>query len=254
MGKKSRDKKLRKRIPSAIQLHESVGRTLVPPVMQWLGGVAPEASALAARAQTGSESSPDWYLTQCNRGQQLLDGGEVDQARQVFEEVRVRLGEAPSYGRAVIFGRLGRCFHMAGRPDLAVGHLRQAMAVTETLAPSEGVQGLRGTLHSELGEVLRVTGQFAEARQAYEAALKIAEELNDLRARGVDLGQLGALALAEGKFEEAMQHYRAALLLFQQLHEPAMEAVAWHQLGRIFHEKQQWDEAERHYREAARIR
>src|SRR3990172_764818 len=207
MGKKSRDKKLRKRIPSAIQLHESVGRTLVPPVMQWLGGVAPEASALAARAQTGSESSPDWYLTQCNRGQQLLDGGEVDQARQVFEEVRVRLGEAPSYGRAVIFGRLGRCFHMAGRPDLAVGHLRQAMAVTETLAPSEGVQGLRGTLHSELGEVLRVTG----------------------------------------KCEEAMQPYRAALLLFQQLHEPAMEAVAWHQLGRIFHEKQQWDEAERHY-------
>jgi len=128
------------------------------------------------------------------------------------------------------------------------------MGVTDKLAPSDGVKGLRGTLHSELGEALRAGGQYGEARKAYEAALTIAEELKDLRGQGVDLGQLGALALAEGKLEEALTRYRAALLLFQQLHEPAMEAVAWHQLGRVFQEQRQWDEAERHYREAARIR
>ena len=45
------------------------------------------------------------------------------------------------------------------------------------LAPSDGVKSLRGTLHSDLGDALRAGGQYEEARKAYEAALKIAEEL-----------------------------------------------------------------------------
>ena len=121
------------------------------------------------------------------------------------------------------------------------------------LAPSDGLKGLRGTLRSDLGDALRAGGHYGDARKAYEAALKIAEELNDLRGQGVDLGRLGALALAEGNLEEARTRQQAALRLFQQLHEPEMEAAAWHQLGRIHHQQRQWDEAERHYREAARI-
>ena len=115
------------------------------------------------------------------------------------------------------------------------------------------MKSLRGTLRSELGDALRAGGQYGDAKKAYEAALKIAEELKDLRGQGVDLGQLGALALAEGKLEEALTRQQAALRLFQQLHEPDLEAAAWHQLGRVYHEQRQWEEAERHYREAARI-
>ena len=177
----------------------------------------------------------------------------MGQATEVFEAILTRLGDTPSYGRAVILGRLGRCFHMGGRPDLAVQHVREAIGVIGRLAPSDGVKGLRGTLRSELGDALRAGGQYGDARKAYEAALKIAEELKDLRGQGVDLGRLGALALTEGKLEEALTRQQAALRLFQQLHEPEMEAAAWHQLGRVYHEQRQWDEAERHYREAARI-
>ena len=197
--------------------------------------------------------SQDWYTLEGKRGQQLLDQGQVGQATEVFEAILTRLGDTPSYGRAVILGRLGRCFHMGGRPDLAVRRVREAIDVIGRLAPSDGVKGLRGTLRSELGDALRAGGQYGDAKKAYEAALKIAEELKDLRGQGVDLGQLGALALTEGKLEEALTHQQAALRLFQQLHEPEMEAAAWHQLGRVYHEQRQWDEAERHYREAARI-
>ena len=203
--------------------------------------------------QPSSGDSSPWYLPQCNRGEELLSSGKAAQAREIFEDILARFDDAPSYGKAVVLERLGRCCHVERRHDLAVAHIRNAIAVTDKLAPSDGVKGLRGTLHSDLGEVLRATGRYVEARKSYEAALKIAERLKDLRAQAVDLGQLGTLALAEGKLDEALTRYRAALRLFQKIHEPAMEAAAWHQLGRVFHAQREWNEAYRHYREAARI-
>ncbi|MSO82941.1 MAG: SagB/ThcOx family dehydrogenase [Acidobacteria bacterium] len=205
------------------------------------------------RPESAEDGAGAWYVAEGERGQQLLDHGHVEQATELFEDILARLGGAPSYGRAVMLGRLGRCFQMGGRPDVAAQHVRAAIEVVGRLAPSDGVKGLRGTLRSELGDAHRASGQYDEARKAYEAALKIAEELNDLRAQGVDLGRLGALALTEGKLEEALTRHQTARRLFQQLHEPAMEAAAWQQLGRAYHAQNRWAEAEQHYREAARI-
>ena len=120
--------------------------------------------------------SEEWYVAEGKRGQQLLDNGQVNQATDMFEAILTRLGDTPSYGRAVILGRLGRCFYTSGRPDLAVQHVREAIGVIGRLAPSDGVKGLRGTLRSELGDALRASGQYGDARKAYEAALKIAGE------------------------------------------------------------------------------
>jgi SagB-type dehydrogenase family enzyme len=197
---------------------------------------------------------PDaWYIEDGKRGQQLLDQGRISEAAEVFEAILTRLGDAPSYGKAVILGKLGRCSYMDRRPDLAAERLREAIGVIGRLAPTDGVKSLRGTLRSELGDALRAGGHYSDARKAYEAALKIAAELKDLRSQAVDLGQLGALALAEGKLEEALARQQAALRLFQQLHEPDLEAAACHQLGRVYHEQRQWEDAERYYRDAARI-
>jgi len=205
------------------------------------------------KERVGEDLSHSWYVAEGKRGEQLLDQGRVGEATEVFEAILTRLGDAPSYGRAVILGRLGRCFHVGGRTDLAVQHVREAIAVIGRLAPSDGVKSLRGTLRSDLGDALRAGGDYHDARKAYEAALKIAEELKDLRGQAVDLGRLGGLALIEGKLEEALTRHQAALRLFQQLHEPEMEAAAWHQLGRVHQEQRHRDEAERHYREAVRI-
>src|SRR5262245_2603404 len=203
--------------------------------------------------QLPAGDSSQWYLSQCNRGEDLLSRGQVEEAQAIFEAILVRFDDAPSYGKGVVLERLGRCCHLEGRHDLAVAHIRKAMAVTDKLAPSEGVKGLRGTLHSDLGEALRAAGRYEEARKSYEAALKIAERLKDLRGQAVDLGQLGTLALAEGKLNEALTRSQAALALFQRIHDPAMEAAAWHQLGRVLHAQREWDEAHRQDREAARI-
>lgn len=205
------------------------------------------------RVEAGEAGAQAWYVAEGRRGEQLLHGGHVGEAAEVFESILTRLGDAPSYGRAVALGRLGRCCHMRGQQDLAIRHLRTAIDVVGRLAPGDGVKSLRGTLRSELGDALRAGGAYGEAKKAYEAALKVAEELSDLRAQGVELSRLGALALAAGSLDEAVTRHQAARRLFELLHERDLEAAAWHQLGKVHHARRQWDEAERHYREAARI-
>ena len=208
---------------------------------------------VAAPPRPAGPGIQTWYIAEGERGQKLLDQGNVASARVVFEGILDRLGDGASYGRAVVLSRLGRCFHLNGQPDQAMAALQDALDTTEKIAPSPGVKALRGTLRSELGDVLRAAGRAAEARHAYQSALKIAEELQDSRAQVVDQGQLSALALAEGRLDEAFEHGSAALRLVHGLREPRLEAVAWHQLGRVLQEAGQPDEARRHYGEAARI-
>jgi SagB-type dehydrogenase family enzyme len=199
------------------------------------------------------ESLQTWYVVEGKRGQQLLDHGHVGEAIGVFEAILMRLGNTPSYGRAVTLGRLGRCWYVSGRHDEAVRRVRDAIEVIGKLAPSDGIKALRGTLRSELGDALRASGQIGEAKKAYEAALKIAEERGDSRGQGIDLSHLGSLALTAGDFEAALTYQQRALQLFQRLHERDFEAAACHQLGRVHQERREWEEAERHYQQAARI-
>jgi tetratricopeptide (TPR) repeat protein len=218
-------------------------------------GLKQEATRLAAKAQAaaGEAGSPAWYLAQSNRGEQLLEAGQVAEAAQVFQAILAQLGDAPRYERAVTLGRLGRCFIAGGRPDLAAQAADDAIAVCDQLEPSDRVKRHRGAMLTDKADALAEQGKYAEARKAYQDGLKVDEELNDLRGQGVTLIQLGTLAMTEGDLKEAAERHRAALALFQRLREPATEAVAWHQLGMVFQEARQWDEAERHYREAERI-
>jgi SagB-type dehydrogenase family enzyme len=213
-----------------------------------------EALGHGARQGSIERAAQEWYVAEGEHGQRLLAAGQVEKAAEVFGSLLARLGEDPSYARAVVLGRLARCFYIGGRNEQAMAHLQEALGVIEELAPSDALRALRGTLHSERGEVFRAAGQHDEARQEFRTALRIAEELQDLRAQGVDLSQLGTLALARGDKEEALERCRSALALLRRIHEPALEAAAWHQLGVVFQDRQQWQEAEQHYLEAARIR
>ena len=218
-------------------------------------GLKREADRLTARAQAAAsdQSSRAWILAQSQRGVQLLAAGRAAEAAQVFQAILSRLGDEPSYERALTLDQLGRCLASGGRPDLAAGLYREGFAVVEKLEQSDAVKRLKSELHIVLADVLRDGGRYHEARKEYESGLEIAEELDDLRNKGTTLCQLGTLAMREGKLDEALTRHRDALALFQRLREPATEAVLWHQLGTVFKKAGQWDEAEQHYRESARI-
>ena len=133
----------------------------------------------------------------------------------------------------MILGRLGHCFQLTGQFDRATALVRDALDGLGRLAPSDAVKGLRGTLRSELGDALRALGRLDEARKAYEAALKIEQELLDFRGQGVDLGRLGTLALAEGKRDEAERYCREAVRIGRQTGNPIQVQRSASNLARV---------------------
>ena len=96
-------------------------------------------------------------------------------------------------------------------------------------------------------------GNYTQAREAYEDALKIAQQQDDLRQQAVALVQLGTLALVQRDYAEARSRYVLALERFRALDEPEMESTVWHQLGMVAEEQKEWAEAERSYRESLAI-
>jgi tetratricopeptide (TPR) repeat protein len=218
-------------------------------------GLTREAARLSDRAERVDlpPGSHAWFLAKSNRSEQLLQAGRAGDAAAVFGDILETLGDQPSYNLATTLIRLGRCYGAGGRTDLAEAMYRQGIVVSEQLEPSDSVQQIRGTLHTDLADVLTDQGEFAKARAEYNLGLEIYKELHNQRGQGVTLGQLGTLAMLEGDLADAVQRFQEALKLFQSLGEPGMVAVAHHQLGVVFQEAQQWEQAEQHYRESARI-
>lgn len=204
-------------------------------------------------ALQGEVGSRNWYIARDNQGDALMGLGRYAEALATFTKTLQGLGEAPSYEQCVTLNRIGRCLAAQGQAAQAAQHYQTGIAMAEQLEQDDGVKQQQGSLHSDLGHVLRAMGDYTGAKVAYEEALKIDEGLGYVQGTAVDKGHLGTLALVQGNLAEAMTRYEEALTTFQGLREPASEAAMWHQLGMVHQENRQWDEAERHYRESARI-
>jgi len=206
-----------------------------------------------AKALAGAVGSRAWYLHRSSVGEQLFNAGRHADAARIFQEVLNGLGETPSFNRCTILVDLGRCYKTQGQTKEAIAIFRQGIAEAEQLERTDSVKQKIGTLQTDLADVLRDMGDYAGARQAYQAALVIMEELNDQRSLHVINGQLGTLAMQEGNLAEAETRYKNALAISHTMNEPAGTAIYWHQLGRVYKEAKQWDAAETVYRKSAQI-
>lgn len=202
-------------------------------------------AGVAVSAMPASQSQSQ-YLSECARGQQLLDRGQAADATQVFEAILASLDGASRFERTVVLGRLGRCHHLQGQATSAADCLREAIAIAAELTPTDRVNSVRSALHSELGDALRAAGEHTAAKQAYDEALAIARKSGNLRGQGVDLVRLAALAFDAGDYQEALVHYRAAHQIAKAIRDPLMEAATSVRLGKILQSQRQWAQA-RHY-------
>ncbi|CAK8716275.1 MAG: Tetratricopeptide repeat-containing protein [Candidatus Electronema aureum] len=207
----------------------------------------------AAAKAGGTVGSQTWFLSRSDLGEQLFRNSQTAAAAQVFQGILAGLEETPSYNRYLTLHRLGRCCNEQGQPAEAERLYRQELAELARLEQSKLVLRQTSVTQTDLADVLRHQGRYTEAKAAYQAALKIDEELGDKRGMAVNNGQLGTLALEQDELAEAVKRWLEALALWQSLNEPASEAVAWHQLGLIYQKAKSWEEAEQAYRQAARL-
>lgn len=149
----------------------------------------------------------------------------LDEARALYTEV---LGEEPSHPGAL--HGLGILHVRVGRLEEGEKYLRQAV---ETAPEQVG-------LLNDLGEALRLQGKKAEAREAYEAALRI--DPDDARVHN----NIGALLL-ENDPESAQQHFLAAIR-----HAPE-DAHPYNNLGVLLERKGRYADALACYEAAVTI-
>lgn len=199
------------------------------------------------------------YLMLDQQGHVLLQQGKAQEAEQVFQRLlqRLEVGAAydAAYGQAKTYFWLGCCQAAQGHPAKAIAWHRKALQALEPLSDSnETAKRMLGMAYTELANNLAAVGQFDEAKQAYEKALKIAEKTDDDRQVGVVLGEMGTLAMQRDDLAEAATRHTEALETFRKLGEPQNEAGSWHMLGMIEEKAQNLEEAERCHREAVRIR
>jgi len=199
------------------------------------------------------------YLRQSQAIDALLQQGRGLEAEQMCRSLLARIEAGAAYDidydLASTLTRLSRCIKSQGRPSEALPLLQRALGLFEQVSQqSPDARKMVGMVHTELADLYRLFGQYDEAREEYQKALAIDQELSDLRGMGVDLGQLGTLAMEQNDLEEARRRYTEALNTFQTLGEPTMEAVSWHQLGMLAEAEKNWEEAERCYRISLQIK
>src|SRR6266567_1907236 len=219
----------------------------------------------AAGTQKGEVLTRAKWLRESGLGEDEFGKGNLRAAYDRFTKLLARIEALPegtplgpgSYEHCTTLHRLARCLKGGGQPAAAEGRLREALSVIDALIgqqpDNQGRLRQRGVLLTDLGDVLSDQGKFSQAREAYEDALKVAEQHGDTRQQAVVLIQLGSLALKQRDYVEARSRYREALGRSHELDEPHMEAVAWHQLGMVAQEQEEWTEAERCYRESLAI-
>jgi tetratricopeptide (TPR) repeat protein len=197
------------------------------------------------------------FVMETGRGERLLQQGRAGEAEKIFRALLLRLeGEADYDTRddqAMILGYLGRCLRAKGNPSVAVDYYRRAIALEETLDQTENIRRDVATNHNDIADVLTAMGQYADAKNEYETALKFMREIHDDRSEGAILGQLGTLAMKQGDLNEARKRYLEVLEMRQRSGELQGQAIYWHQLGRVAQEVRDWDEAERCYKESIAI-
>ena len=138
--------------PDAVDFVDCVNRFLT------VFGMTREAAILTQHAEKlGSEKgSKAWFLAQSNRGEQLLQSGQVEKAAEIFSNILNTLGEEATFNRAITLLVLAGATEASGRPDLAEIQYRNAITVNEALEQSDGVKAQRGVIHTDLADVLAI--------------------------------------------------------------------------------------------------
>ncbi len=168
-----------------------------------LAGAAKAASALVVDPVRGDEA-------RAISGRILLDEGALDRAALALEGAR---GPAASEVRALI--HLGR------------GEVEAACELAEDALVDEESPNRRARLSSVLGYAHHAAGRALQSFEAYDRAVRHAEDTGSLVELATYLTGLGAAACDLGRAVPALNASRRAAFLFERLSRPARAARSW---------------------------
>lgn len=141
---------------------------------------------------------------------------------------------------------LGRALMMSGDAEAALPHLDSARRCFGDLNKPR----MAGLALADLGNCLNDLGRYEDAADAYQQAILISQQLDDLRSVAVSKNQLAIVRHLQEKFSEALHLLTEARETFERLKEPANVAAIWHQTGNVYQGALCYDDAEQAYQNA----
>lgn len=139
---------------------------------------------------------------------------------------------------------LGRSKLAAGDPASAAWTFEAAL---QLLPDPEADPSEAAALHCQLGIAREQAGQTAEAAQAFQKALEIAEAFADSQRAGAWHVTQAAGAATDGRFEAAIAEAGQAIAVYDAFdHQQRLAESHW-RLGDLEARAERWTEAQRHY-------
>ncbi|WP_158813351.1 tetratricopeptide repeat protein [Streptomyces rimosus] len=154
--------------------------------------------------------------------------------------------------RAMVHRMLAGTQWRLGKFDLAVGHLRRAVRLSEEDHSEEGRLSLARSLH-RLGLTLRKQGDRTGAEEALCQALELCREVSDLVGEAAALNALGALHHDRGEHEQALRRCADALGVVERTVERSGLADVLFTLAKVHLSRSERNEAVSLYRQACDI-
>jgi tetratricopeptide (TPR) repeat protein len=175
--------------------------------------------------------------------------GHLGLARSYAERARARyeeISDRVTVGR--LLNNIGGLTHMLGRPDEAVGYLKDSLRVLL----DEGSDVEAAHVVCSLAEIHLETGRCEEAESEARKALELLDgRLDYLSEIGTAQLVLGRSLVEQDRLDEGQGFLTAADRSFEQMASVSHRAAAWIALGDLAHRRGDDREAARLYRKAA---
>lgn len=212
--------------------------------------------ALAAFEQAQAE-----FLRQCNPGgvaeAQVLQAavrrmlGQPELALQLAEQGLAQLQTLPGSPAAIAYAlrQAALANWLAGRPEVAVANLRQALELFTQLGSSHNL----GLCHHELGICLEKQGNISAAHLHFQQALKIWEALGNANDLANTLNSFGVSLYSVGRYPEALEHFQNGLDIALQIGATRRAAFIWAGIGDVRLAQRQFEPARLCYAESLEL-
>jgi len=148
------------------------------------------------------------------RANLLYSKGELDAARQIYEEsLAIWLKQGNQGNAAVVYHLLGMIANNQQDYETAKNKYEQALAIYEKLDDQLNL----AKIYHALGNLADDEGDTATAKRMYEQALEIHKQLGNQALIAAAIGELATLARKAGDLPQAEAMYRQAIEILEQV-------------------------------------
>lgn len=127
-----------------------------------------------------------------------------------------------------------------GYPEKALEALDEIAVTVEAVTPLD-----QGKVHLQRGKLLRKLGQFDEALESYDLAIRNFREAKSLRYEASAANNMGAVYMYRGRFSQAHIFSQTAIRLFHEIGDQVHEGAALDMSAQISQKQGKFRDAER---------